>query len=182
MSSSTALKAYWAELRKHPHKLARRGKRKAIEDPRERFLRFVEKTGSGCWLWSGARLKPPVMPYGMFRMSGKSHRAHRASYRFFVGEIPEGMDVCHSCDVPYCVAPKHLWLGTRAENIEDRDGKRRQARGTRIANSKLTPEIVRVIRERYAKGDVSQATLAVEYEVRQCTISDLLRGRTWRAA
>jgi hypothetical protein len=57
--------------------------------------------------------------YGQFVMNGKSMLAHRASYELFVGPIPEGMLVLHTCDLPLCVKPQHLWLGTQAENMRD---------------------------------------------------------------
>lgn len=49
----------------------------------------------------------------------KTFRAHRYSYQVFVGEIPEGLLVCHTCDVRHCVNPEHLWLGTNQDNVDD---------------------------------------------------------------
>lgn len=41
------------------------------------------------------------------------------------GPIPEGMQVLHRCDVPYCVNPEHLFLGTDKENHRDKTAKGR---------------------------------------------------------
>lgn len=88
----------------------------------ERFFQKVNKTNS-CWLWTGALNS---RGYGSMGVAGKAISAHRLSYTWFKGEIPEGMIVCHSCDVPSCVNPDHLWVGSYADNMNDMVNKNRQ--------------------------------------------------------
>jgi hypothetical protein len=88
----------------------------------ERFFQKVDKTES-CWLWKGALNS---RGYGSFGVNGKATSAHRYSYEIHIGEIPEGINVCHSCDVRNCVNPKHLWLGTHSDNMKDMVEKNRQ--------------------------------------------------------
>jgi hypothetical protein len=87
----------------------------------ERFMRKVVK-GDGCWLWTGA---PAQWGYGQFGMANKHWLAHRVSWFFHNGPIPDGMFVCHRCDVPLCVNPDHLFLGTHQDNMDDMRAKRR---------------------------------------------------------
>jgi hypothetical protein len=82
--------------------------------------RFISKyepvTESGCWIWMAAST---VDGYGIFTINRKLIYAHRFSYEFFVGPIPLKMFVCHQCDVPSCVNPSHLFLGTNGDNVRD---------------------------------------------------------------
>ena len=85
----------------------------------QRFLAKIERIPfSSCWYWSGY-----CMPkgYGHFGVSSKRQNAlaHRVAWEIFRGDIPSGMFVCHRCDVPGCVNPEHLFLGTNSDNIQD---------------------------------------------------------------
>lgn len=71
---------------------------------------------TGCWIWTGAI---SGFGYGVIWSRKGLIRAHRASWMIFKGEIPAGMCVLHSCDVPRCVNPGHLWIGTKRENSLD---------------------------------------------------------------
>ncbi len=101
-------------------------------------------------------------------------RCHRISYELFVGEIPEGMFVCHKCDVPSCIRPDHLFLGTPAENSADMKNKGR-GRGPR----KLSVHQVQEIKVLLSIGAMSQRVIADHYSVNQSTISDIKTGAEW---
>ena len=77
-----------------------------------RFWAKVVKTET-CWLWRGAT---SAFGYGQLRIEGRIYPAHRLSYMWANGPIPDGLFVLHHCDVPQCVNPEHLWVGTASEN------------------------------------------------------------------
>jgi hypothetical protein len=80
----------------------------------QRFLTYVDKQEE-CWLWTGHVMN---VGYGQFHWNG-TKRAHRVAYRLWVGDIPEGSVVHHSCAVRHCVNPKHLQTITPGENIAE---------------------------------------------------------------
>lgn len=92
----------------------------------DRFFKHVDKTDA-CWLWIGAKSRG----YGYFRVFGKSVRAHHFSWETRYGKIPEKLCVLHKCDVPACVNPDHLFLGTQIDNIRDRDQKGRSGHSSK---------------------------------------------------
>lgn len=113
--------------------------------PEVRFWPNVNRDGpapshcpelGACWLWTGCL---GAGGYGAFIM-GRDQYAHRASWIFANGAIPDNLCVLHKCDTPACVNPAHLFLGTTKDNIEDRQRKGRQASGDRTTY-RLYPEL-----------------------------------------
>lgn len=94
----------------------------------ERFLRFAPSGApDACWLWLATKIGD--MHYGGFKVAGVMHYAHRWAWVRANGPIPDGLKVLHTCDVPACVNPAHLFLGTQAANMADKVAKGRQAKG-----------------------------------------------------
>jgi len=152
---------------------------------RERLLSGGTRNGK-CLLWNGRRNQDG---YGMLDYRGKSERVHVLSYTTFVGPVPEGLQVHHSCNIRHCYEPSHLSVGTNQQNMAYRNACGRQARGERHARVKLTEEQVLEIREKAKaignarKGkqrDVpSLRSLTREYGVSWRTIHRIVDGTGW---
>lgn len=107
--------------------------------------RFLEKVDlipfTTCHIWNAYTDKNG---YGKISIDHKPQLAHRVAYELFVGNIPQGMLILHSCDNPYCVNPDHLRVGTNAENMRDK--------GLRGKNFKITNEQATEIKELLKSG------------------------------
>lgn len=78
-------------------------------------------TSTGCLEWQGYKYE--ITGYGRYscNLVSSTQYTHRLAWIFTNGDIPEDMNVLHRCDNPICVNPKHLYLGTKADNIRDRE-------------------------------------------------------------
>jgi hypothetical protein len=142
----------------------------------ERFWGKVDRSGA-CWLWTAGADQDG---YGVFSVLGRQRRAHRFSWELEHDEnVPPGMCVMHTCDVPACVNPAHLRLGTTAENSADSARKARRPRGSRQHAAKLTEGQVLDLRARYAAGGVTQKQLAADYGISRALVSVIVTRKAW---
>ena len=82
----------------------------------------IPEPNSGCLLWTGSVMG---IGYGKVSWNGRQHPAHRMAWAQAHGPIPDGMFVCHRCDVPLCINPDHLFIGTHKDNMADKKSKSR---------------------------------------------------------
>jgi hypothetical protein len=114
---------------------------------KERLDLYTAQSPEGCWEW---RASKDARGYGRLNVGNVPQLAHRLSWQFRVGPIPDGAQVLHRCDNPGCVRPDHLFLGDHAANMADMNGKGRGrpglVQGEAHGCAKLTDEQVREIR------------------------------------
>lgn len=140
----------------------------------------LEKNGvakeNGCIEWSKHK---DTDGYGIISVGNAPNRVHRVSYEIYIGPIPPGMLVCHKCDNPSCFNPKHLFLGSSKDNLQDMVKKGRKPKGEKVHNSKLTEEQVREIKIRVSKGE-KVGQIAKDYPVHGRAIRLIMAGINWK--
>lgn len=80
------------------------------------FWSKAEVKSNGCWEWNRYLNEDG---YGYLSFRGARTFANRAAWILTHGEIPSGKFVLHKCDNPPCINPKHLFLGTHQDNMDD---------------------------------------------------------------
>lgn len=148
----------------------------------ERFEdKYIPDPNSGCWHWTAYCNAGGYGVLGSDKVRKKTILAHRVSWTLHYGDIPDGMKVCHTCDVPSCVNPDHLFLGTQAENIDDmaKKGRRASFKGVNNTNVTLNEIQVRVIRRLLGFKKQTQQEIGDMFGVNQAAISKINRGLAW---
>jgi len=115
--------------------------------------------------------------YPEIRWNGKSITGHRLALYFKTGYF--GATAMHLCDNQKCWNPEHLIWGSPAQNSADMVAKNRQAKGSKIHQSKLTEPQVIAIRAEYAEGKESWRSLAAKYGVSKTVIGYIVRNKRW---
>jgi hypothetical protein len=144
----------------------------------ERFLSKINKQGdTDCWEWMGCKREG----YGRFRVGGRKGKlyvATRLMWRLVYGTDPIGQLILHTCDNPSCCNPKHLFIGSDADNNRDKEAKGRGKHpiGIETGLSKLTDsQVIKIY-----QSINSNRELAKQYGVSDVAISCIKTGKTWQ--
>lgn len=148
----------------------------------------VDKRGEDeCWNWMGYKNEDG---YGRVQIKEWAYFAHRVIFDLVNPGIielnaPKSYDetgfLLHTCDNPSCCNPKHLWVGTHAQNMADKVAKNRQKKfptdtGPRC---KLTMQQAREARKLRKEG-ISTRELAQRFGVSLPSMKTLIRGDSYK--
>lgn len=151
------------------------------------------KPEGDCMIWQGTAFPTgyPRSPHEALK--GVDRYAHREVYKLMHGELPEGMWICHTCDVKMCINPEHMEAMTPQERVHMslkrdrfdkwmRTGKRLDGEAARPGwtNNKLTVGMVRYIKRACIDRTFTQRELAKRFGVTQNAINAINTGRTWK--
>jgi len=135
--------------------------------------RYIPEPNSGCWLWLGYGDKNG---YGTFYPRGERWKAHRYSWFIHNGSIPDGLMVCHHCDMPACVNPNHLFLGTNKNNLQDMVDKGRGPTGAKNPSAKLSEIDINPIRN----DSRPYPEIAKDYDITAQNVCYIKQRKTWK--
>jgi len=132
-----------------------------------------------CWEWRG---RITSSGYGQISYKAGLIYTHRAAWMVTNGPVPEGKQVCHTCDNRACVNPHHLWIGDHKLNALDMEakGRSRHPRGEMASKAKLTEPQVLEIRRRWEEDHPRYTALAREFGVTGPTIRAIVERRSWK--
>ena len=139
------------------------------------ILKRIRLDVNGCWIWDNGKDRDG---YGLLIHRKKKKKVHRVTYMLWVGRIPKGLSIRHTCDVTRCCNPEHLLIGTHTDNMKDMydRGRAVDLRGEGNPMSKLTDKAIRHIRN----SDLLQRELGEIYSVSNSLVSMVQRGKIWK--
>lgn len=137
------------------------------------------KKSNQCWDWLAYK---NCHGYGILTEKGRCIKAHRIAYNLTFGKIPKNLLVCHKCDNRSCVNPKHLFLGSNAENMKDmsKKGRSRNMAGENNPRKKLSKTQVLLIRREFILRKNCNL-LAKRFKVEPTTIYHIATRRSWKS-
>lgn len=149
---------------------------------RERFEAKVDRSpglgpGGSCHEWTGAL---SGKGYGAIQINGQAVGAHRVSYSLANGSIPDDLFVLHRCDNRQCVNPDHLFLGTAADNMQDKANKDRcnAPKGEAHWGAKITADDASAI----FADERPYSVIAKEYGISYAAVRNIKLRQSWRSA
>lgn len=129
-----------------------------------------------CWPYLGHLLPTG---HGQFCTNRRRTSAHRFALSLYQ-DVPKSAIVCHTCDNPSCVNPKHLYAGSYSDNAQDSIRAKRFYRpdnsGQRHGMAKLTEADVIKIRSL----PISSGKAAKSFGVSRSTICAIRNRSSWR--
>jgi hypothetical protein len=153
----------------------------------ESIIRNTKETQKGCLEYQGSLSVKTRGCYGVVWISEvkKSFRAHRIVLITKTKKKGVGLDACHKCDNPRCVNPKHLFWGSRLENVRDCIAKGRKAVaptvwGENVKVSKLSPKKVLRIREILSSSNIPMRKIGKKFGVTHKIISEINSKKLWK--
>lgn len=143
------------------------------------WAKVDRRGGADCWPWLGARHYGGTGygPYGVVRLAGSRRTgAHRVALALSGIAVDDDLCVLHTCDVPICCNPAHLYVGTRADNAADRVARGRSGvfdrAGKANGNCRLSDREVEEVRRLRATGE-SRRAVASRFNVSEVWVSRL---------
>lgn len=126
--------------------------------------------------------------YGKIKYKGRNIGAHVYVLRKTVGQKPtKNHECCHSCGNGHlgCVNPKHLYWGTRAENVQDAIAHGTWNSGPVLCGTdhpmaKRSPEKIKEAINLVRNG-MTQTCASAVTGIPQRVISNVIHGKAWRS-
>ena len=160
---------------------------KRVITPEHRVLSKINKINNGDdhWRWIGTIEKKNG--YGVIGINGKNLRAHRVVWSMYFGSIPEGALVLHKCDTPWCVNPKHLYIGTPADNMHDKHNRKRDGFSLhpekyqeRRTTAKLDWNKANTIRRLVLIDHISHRQIAATFAISTSMVKNIITNKSWK--